>query len=61
MTVKETAQEIAREVNSEWWKRSSEEAFTEAAETLLHEGWSQHNIENFLSGLYAAVADEYGG
>lgn len=59
--MKAKAKEIADRIDSEWWKSSSRDTFVEAADKLLKMGWSEEDTEEFLSGLYSATADCYGG
>jgi hypothetical protein len=47
--------------NGEWWCGSTQDAYHEAAMELLALGMDREKIPEFLSGLYWAAADEFGG
>ncbi len=47
--------------NDEWWSSSSRETYLAAANELVELGWTLQDASGFLSGLYWAAAEEYGG
>lgn len=47
--------------NGEWFSSSNREVFKNAATRLRKLGLSFAEIQEFLSELYSAAADEYGG